>query len=342
MAKTRVGINGFGRIGRNFLRAQIQRGGDFEVVAANDLGDTRTMAHLLKHDSVLGTLDQQVEHGDDFIRVGDHEIKFSTERDPTNLPWGEHGVDVAIESTGLFTKRDDAQKHLDAGAKKVVISAPATDPDLTLVLGVNDREYDPEKHHIVSNASCTTNCVAPLAKILHDAYTIERGFMTTIHAYTNDQNVLDLPHKDLRRARAAAINLIPTSTGAARAIGVVMPDLKGKIDGMSMRAPVPTGSIVDLVVQVGQDTSVEAVNELFRGKADKGDFEGILLYSEEPLVSTDIVHSSYSAILDSDLTMVNGNLVKVFGWYDNEWGYSCRLVDLVAKIGQTMPAAVAA
>ncbi|HET8895227.1 MAG TPA: type I glyceraldehyde-3-phosphate dehydrogenase [Gaiellaceae bacterium] len=342
MAKTRVGINGFGRIGRNFMRAQLERGGDFEIVAANDLGDTRTMAHLLKHDSVLGVLNQSVEHGDDFIRVGGHEIKFSTERDPANLPWGEHGVDIAIESTGLFTKRDDAQKHLDAGAKKVVISAPATDPDLTLVLGVNDREYDPEKHHIVSNASCTTNCVAPLAKILHDAYTIERGFMTTIHAYTNDQNVLDLPHKDLRRARAAAINLIPTSTGAARAIGVVMPDLKGKIDGMSMRAPVPTGSIVDLVVQVGQDTSVEAVNELFRGKADKGDFEGILLYSEEPLVSTDIVHSSYSSIFDSDLTMVNGNLVKVFGWYDNEWGYSCRLVDLVAKIGQTMPAAVAA
>jgi glyceraldehyde 3-phosphate dehydrogenase (phosphorylating) len=342
MTKTRVGINGFGRIGRNFLRAQLERGGDFEIVAANDLGDTRTMAHLLKHDSVLGGLDKPVEHGDDFIRVGGHEIKFTTERDPANLPWGELGVDVAIESTGLFTKRKDAQKHLDAGAKKVVISAPATDPDLTLVIGVNDREYDPEKHHIVSNASCTTNCVAPLAKILHDAYGIERGFMTTIHAYTNDQNVLDLPHKDLRRARAAAINLIPTSTGAARAIGVVMPDLKGKIDGMSMRAPVPTGSIVDLVVQVGKETTVEAVNELFRGKADAGDFEGILLYSDEPLVSTDIVHSSYSSIFDSDLTMVNGNLVKVFGWYDNEWGYSCRLVDLVAKIAQTMPAAVAA
>jgi len=274
--------------------------------------------------------------------VGGREIKFSTERDPAQLPWGDLGVDVAIESTGLFTKRDDAQKHLEAGAKKVVISAPATDPDLTLVLGVNDREYDPERHHIVSNASCTTNCVAPLAKILHDAYTIERGFMTTIHAYTNDQNVLDLPHKDLRRARAAAINLIPTSTGAARAIGVVMPDLKGKIDGMSMRAPVPTGSIVDLVVQIGRDTTVEAVNELFRSQADTGDFEGILQYSEEPLVSTDIVHSSYSSIFDSGLTMVNGNLVKVFGWYDNEWGYSCRLVDLVAKIAQTMPAAVAA
>jgi glyceraldehyde 3-phosphate dehydrogenase len=342
MAKTRVGINGFGRIGRNFLRAQLERGGDFEIVAANDLGDTKTMAHLLKHDSVLGGLQVPVEAGDGFIRVGGHEIKFSTERDPAQLPWGDLGIDVAIESTGLFTKRDDAAKHLEAGAKKVVISAPATDPDFTVVLGVNDREYDPEQHHIISNASCTTNCVAPLAKLLHEAYTIERGFMTTIHAYTNDQNVLDLPHKDLRRARAAAINLIPTSTGAAKAIGLVLPDLKGKVDGMSMRAPVPTGSIVDLVVQVGKETSADAVNELFRSKADTGDFEGILLYSDEPLVSTDIVHSSYSSIFDSDLTMVNGNLVKVFGWYDNEWGYSCRLVDLVAKIAQTMPAAVAA
>jgi glyceraldehyde 3-phosphate dehydrogenase len=342
MAKTRVGINGFGRIGRNFLRAQLERGGDFEIVAANDLGDTKTMAHLLKHDSVLGGLQVPVEAGDGFIRVGGHEIKFSTERDPAQLPWGDLGIDVAIESTGLFTKRDDAAKHLEAGAKKVVISAPATDPDFTVVLGVNDHEYDPEQHHIISNASCTTNCVAPLAKLLHEAYTIERGFMTTIHAYTNDQNVLDLPHKDLRRARAAAINLIPTSTGAAKAIGLVLPDLKGKVDGMSMRAPVPTGSIVDLVVQVGKETSADAVNELFRSKADTGDFEGILLYSDEPLVSTDIVHSSYSSIFDSDLTMVNGNLVKVFGWYDNEWGYSCRLVDLVAKIAQTMPAAVAA
>jgi len=342
MAKIRVGINGFGRIGRNFLRAQLKRGGEFEIVAANDIGDTRTMAHLLKHDSVLGTLDLPVEAGDGFIRVGDQKIELSAERDPAQLPWGDLGVEVAIESTGLFTARDAAQKHLDAGARKVVISAPATDPDFTVVLGVNDREYDPEQHAIISNASCTTNCVAPLAKILHDAYTIERGFMTTIHAYTNDQQVLDLPHKDLRRARAAAINLIPTSTGAARAIGVVIPELKGKVDGMSMRAPVPTGSIVDLVVQVGQETTAEEVNELFRGKADTGDLEGILLYSDEPLVSTDIVHSSYSSIFDSDLTMVNGNLVKVFGWYDNEWGYSCRLVDLVARIGKTMPAAVAA
>jgi glyceraldehyde 3-phosphate dehydrogenase len=342
MAKIRVGINGFGRIGRNFLRAQLQRGGDFEIVAANDIGDTKTMAHLLKHDSVLGTLDAKVEAGDGFIRVDGHEIKFVSEKDPAQLPWGDLGVDVAIESTGHFTNREGAQKHLDAGAKKVVISAPATDPDLTVVLGVNDREYDPEQHNIISNASCTTNCVAPVAKLLHEAYTIERGFMTTIHAYTNDQRTLDLPHPDLRRARAAAINLIPTSTGAARAIGIVLPGLKGKVDGMSMRAPVPTGSIVDLVVQVARETSKDEVNALFLSKADTGDLEGILQYSDEPLVSTDIVHSSYSSIFDSDLTMVNGNLVKVFSWYDNEWGYSCRLVDLVAKIAQTMPAAVAA
>ncbi len=342
MAKIRVGINGFGRIGRNFLRAQLQRGGDFEIVAANDIGDTRTMAHLLKHDSVLGALDASVEAGDGFIRVDDHRIEFLSEKDPAQLPWADLGVEVALESTGLFTKREPAQKHLEAGAKKVVISAPATDPDLTLVLGVNDREYDPEQHAIISMASCTTNCVAPIAKLLHAAYTIERGFMTTIHAYTNDQNVLDLPHKDLRRARAAAINLIPTSTGAARAIGVVMPELKGKIDGMSMRAPVPTGSIVDLVVQVGRETTVDEVNELVRGKADTGDLEGILLYSDEPLVSTDIVHSPYSCVFDSELTMASGTMAKVFGWYDNEWGYSCRLVDLIAMIGETLPVEAAA
>ena len=340
MAKTRVGINGFGRIGRNFLRAHLQQGGDFEIVAANDIGDTKTMAHLLKHDSVLGTLDATVEAGDGVITVGGHEIRFLSERDPAALPWGELGVDVAIESTGLFTKREAAQKHLDAGAKKVVISAPATDPDITLVLGVNDGEYDPAQHNIVSNASCTTNCIAPVAKLLHEAYGIERGFMTTIHAYTNDQNILDLPHKDLRRARAAAINLIPTSTGAARAIGVVLPELKGKVDGMSMRAPVPTGSIVDLVVQVAKETSVDEVNALFRAKADTGDLEGILLYTDEPLVSSDIVNSPYSSIFDSGLTMVNGNLVKVFSWYDNEWGYSSRLVDLVAMIGKSLPVAV--
>jgi glyceraldehyde 3-phosphate dehydrogenase len=342
MAKIRVGINGFGRIGRNFLRAQLQRGGDFEIVAANDLGDAKTMAYLLKHDSVLGALDVPVEAGEGAITVGGHDITLLSERDPAELPWADLGVDVAIESTGLFTKRPDAEKHLQAGAKKVVISAPATDPDLTVVLGVNDREYDPEQHNIVSNASCTTNCVAPVAKVLHEAYGIERGFMTTIHAYTNDQHVLDLPHKDLRRARAAAINLIPTSTGAARAIGVVLPELKGRVDGMSMRAPVPTGSVVDLVVQVGGEPTVEEVNELFRSLADKGDFEGILQYTDEPIVSTDIVHSSYSSIFDSGLTMANGNLVKVFSWYDNEWGYSCRLVDLVEKIGATLPAAVGA
>jgi len=342
MAKIRVGINGFGRIGRNFLRAQLDRGGDFEIVAANDIGDTRTMAHLLRYDSTYGPLDVPVEAGPDVIRVGESEIKFLSVKDPAELPWAELGIDIAVESTGIFTKREGAEKHLAAGARKVVISAPATDPDLTVVLGVNDRDYDPERHDIVSNASCTTNCVAPVAKVLHEAYGIERGFMTTIHAYTNDQRILDLPHKDLRRARAAALNLIPTTTGAARAIGLVLPDLKGKVDGMSMRAPVPTGSIVDFAVQVAAEPSVDDVKAVFRAKADTGDLEGILKYTEDPIVSMDIVHSQYSSIFDAELTMVNGNLVKVFSWYDNEWGYSCRLVDLVAKIGQTLPAAVAA
>src|SRR3954454_24470124 len=299
MAKIRVGINGFGRIGRNFFRAYLDRGGDFELVAANDIGDTRTMAHLLKYDSVMGPLKLEVTHGDDWIQAGEHRIQFFTERDPAQLPWGELGVDVAIESTGLFTDRASAEKHLEAGAKKVVISAPATDPDITLVLGVNGKEYDPERHNIISNASCTTNCVAPLAMLLHEAYTIERGFMTTVHAYTNDQRTLDLPHPDLRRARAAAINLIPTSTGAARAIGIVLPDLKGKVDGMSMRAPVPTGSIVDLVVEVAGTTSKDEVNELFRSEADTGELAGILEHSEAALVPPGVVHSSYSAIFDS-------------------------------------------
>src|SRR5207302_2208588 len=280
--------------------------------------------------------------GDGFIRAGDHEIKFVSERDPAQLPWGELGVDVAIESTGLFTDRASAEKHLQAGARKVVISAPATDPDLTVVLGVNDREYDPEKHNIVSNASCTTNCLAPVAKVLHEAFGIERGFMTTIHAYTQDQMLQDGPHSDLRRARAAALNLVPTSTGAARAIGVVMPELKGKVDGMSMRAPVPDGSVVDLVVQVSRETSVDEVNELFRAAAERGRLEGLLAYSDEPLVSHDIVGSPLSCTFDSELTMVNGRMVKVFGWYDNEWGYSCRLVDLVAKMGASLPKAEAA
>ena len=328
----RVGINGFGRIGRNFLRAHLDRGSDFEVVAANDVGDAHTMAHLLKYDSVLGPLGKAVDVADDSITVDGKTIKWLTVRSPAELPWSELDIDVAIESTGLFTKRDAAQQHLDAGAKKVLISAPATDPDVTLVLGVNDGDYDASAHNIVSNASCTTNCVAPMAKVLHDELTIEQGFMTTIHAYTNDQRVLDLPHSDMRRARAAAINLIPTSTGAARAIGVVIPELKGKVDGMSMRAPVPTGSVVDFVVQVGRETTADEVNALFESKADTGPLAGILRYTDEAIVSTDIVHSPYSCIFDSDLTMVNGRMVKVFGWYDNEWGYSCRLVDLVGKL----------
>jgi glyceraldehyde 3-phosphate dehydrogenase len=341
MAKTRVGINGFGRIGRNFFRAHLERGGEFEIVAINDLGDAKTMGHLLKYDSVLGQLDADVEVGDGVIKAGQSELKVLSERDPGALPWDDLGVELVIESTGLFTKRDGAQKHIDAGAKKVVISAPATDPDVTIVLGVNNDAYDPEQHHIISNASCTTNCVAPLAKVLHDNYTIEQGFMTTIHAYTNDQQILDLPHKDLRRARAAAINLIPTSTGAARAIGVVMPDLKGKVDGISVRAPVPTGSITDLVVRVGREVTVDEVNGAYREAAD-GALDGIMRYADDPLVSTDIVHSQYSCIVDSELTMANGQMVKVFGWYDNEWGYSCRLVDVVAKIASDIPAAVSA
>jgi glyceraldehyde 3-phosphate dehydrogenase len=337
MATTRVGINGFGRIGRNFLRAHTSRGGDFEIVAVNDIGDTATMAHLLKYDSVLGQLGADVEVSGSGIVVGGREIEKLALRDPRELPWSDLGVDIAIESTGLFTKREEAQSHIEAGAKKVVISAPATDPDLTVVLGVNDGEYDPATHAIVSNASCTTNCVAPMAKILHEAFTIEQGFMTTVHAYTNDQRVLDLPHSDLRRARAAAINLIPTSTGAARAIGLVLPDLKGKIDGISMRAPVPDGSVVDLVVQVSRDTTAEEVNGVFAGKADSGPLAGILRYTDEPIVSSDIVGSSYSCVFDSDLTMASGRMIKVFGWYDNEWGYSCRLVDLVSKIAATLP-----
>jgi glyceraldehyde 3-phosphate dehydrogenase len=328
----RVGINGFGRIGRNFFRAYLKRGGDFEVVAANDLGDIETMAHLLRYDSVLGPLGEQVETGAGAIRVAGHEIRLLSEREPRNLPWSDLGVEVVIESTGFFTKRELAAQHLEAGAKKVVISAPATEPDVTIVLGVNDDAYDRENHQIISNASCTTNCVAPLAKVLHDAFTIEQGFMTTIHAYTNDQRILDLPHEDLRRARAAAINLIPTSTGAARAIGLVLPELKGKVDGMAMRAPVPTGSIVDLVVRVGRETTVDEVNEAYRSAADTGAMEGILQYSDDPLVSTDIQNSSYSCIFDSDLTMASGTQVKVLGWYDNEWGYSCRLVDLVGRL----------
>jgi glyceraldehyde 3-phosphate dehydrogenase len=328
----RVGINGFGRIGRNFFRAARERDADIEIVAVNDIGDAKTMAHLLKHDSVLGVLDADILPGDGAISVDGQEFKLLTERDPSALPWGDLGVQVVIESTGLFTGRDDAQKHLDAGAEKVVISAPAKDPDVTLVLGVNDDAYDRENHRIISNASCTTNCVAPVAKVLNDSFGIEAGFMTTIHAYTNDQRILDLPHSDLRRARSAAINLIPTSTGAARAIGLVIPELKGKVDGVAIRAPVPDGSVVDLTVHLGREVSPEEVNARFLEVADKDALEGVLHYSDEPLVSTDIIGSSYSSIFDSELTMTHGDEVKVFAWYDNEWGYSCRLVDLSQRL----------
>jgi glyceraldehyde 3-phosphate dehydrogenase len=329
---TRVGINGFGRIGRNFFRAQQKLGADIEVVAVNDLGDAKTMAHLLKYDSVLGPFPGDVELGDGVIRAAGEEMKMLTERDPAGLPWGDLGVDVVLESTGFFTDREGAQKHLDAGAKKVVISAPATDPDFTVVLGVNDGEYDTASHHIVSNASCTTNCVAPLAKVVDDLAGIESGFMTTIHAYTNDQNILDLPHKDLRRARAAAINLIPTSTGAAKAIGLVLPHLQGKVDGVAVRAPVPTGSLTDLVVTLGREITAEEVNAAYEQAASDGPLAPVLQYSDDPLVSTDIVGNPHSCIFDSKLTMAHGRTAKVFGWYDNEWGYSCRLVDLVGRL----------
>ena len=329
---TRVGINGFGRIGRNFFRAQQAREADIEIVAVNDLGDAKTMAHLLRYDSVLGPFPGEVELGESRITAGGEELKMLSERDPAGLPWSDLGVDVVLESTGFFTDRDGAQKHLDAGAKKVIISAPATDPDYTVVLGVNDGGYDADAHHIVSNASCTTNCVAPLAKVLDELGGIESGFMTTIHAYTNDQSILDLPHKDLRRARAAAINLIPTSTGAAKAIGLVLPHLQGKVDGISVRAPVPTGSLTDLVVTLGRDVTKDEVNAAFSTAASGGPLSDYLHYSEDPLVSTDIVGNPNSCIFDSQLTMAQGRTAKVFGWYDNEWGYSCRLVDLVGRL----------
>jgi len=327
----RVGINGFGRIGRNFFRAQHALGADIEVVALNDLGNAETMAHLLRYDSNLGPFEGEVSLSQGVLHAAGENVKMLSERDPAALPWGDLGVDVVVESTGIFTDRDGAQKHLDAGAKKVLISAPAKDPDFTVVLGVNDGDYDPDAHHIVSNASCTTNCVAPLAKVLHELGGIESGFMTTIHAYTNDQVILDFPHKDLRRARAAAINLIPTSTGAAKAIGLVLPELQGKVDGIAVRAPVATGSLTDLVVRLGRETSVDEVNEAYRAAA-AGPLEGILQYTDDPIVSTDINGNPYSCIFDSELTMVRGNLVKVFGWYDNEWGYSCRCVDLIARL----------
>jgi glyceraldehyde 3-phosphate dehydrogenase len=328
----RVAINGFGRIGRNFLRASLERTPGYEVVAVNDLGDPRTIAHLLQFDSLLGPLGEDVRADDDSIAVGGRRLQALSIPDPAALPWRELEIDVVVESTGRFEQRAKAQAHLAAGARSVVISAVAADADATLVLGVNDGAYDPERHRIVSTASCTTNCVTPLAKRLLDAFGIERGFMTTIHAYTQDQMLQDGPHKDLRRARAAAINLVPTSTGAARAIGLVLPHLKGKVDGMSMRAPVPTGSVTDLVVELRQAASVEQVNEAFQAAASAGPLEPYLEYSSDPLVSSDIVHSPASCTFDSELTMATGNSAKIFGWYDNEWGYSCRLVDLVSKV----------
>ena len=329
----RVGINGFGRIGRNFFRAVAASGADIEIVAANDLGDVTTMAHLLKYDSVLGRFPQPVSVHADGIQVGENVLKILAERDPAALPWGELGVDVVIESTGFFTKAADARKHLDAGAKKVIISAPASDEDVTIVMGVNHDDYDATKHAIISNASCTTNCLGPLAKVLDDAYGIETGLMTTIHAYTQDQNLQDAPHKDLRRARAAAINIVPTSTGAAKAIGLVLPNLKGKLDGYALRVPVPTGSATDLTVEVRATPTVDEVKAAYRAAAD-GALKGYLTYTDDPIVSSDIVTDPSSCIYDAGLTKVIGNQIKVVGWYDNEWGYSNRLVDLSVKIGE--------
>jgi glyceraldehyde 3-phosphate dehydrogenase len=328
----RAGINGFGRIGRNVFRAAHAQGADIDWVGVNDITDTKTLAHLLKYDSILGPFPGTVEHTDDAIVVDGKELKVFAEREPADLPWSDVGAEVVIESTGLFTDRDRAAKHLDAGAKKVIISAPAKGPDCTLVLGVNFDAYDRDNHTVISNASCTTNCLAPVAKVLHDEFGIESGLMTTIHAYTADQRLQDMPHNDLRRARAAAINLIPTSTGAAKAIGVVIPELDGKLNGMSIRAPIPTGSLTDLVAVTGRETSVDEVNSLFKEKADSGDLQGILAYTEDPIVSSDIVESPYSSIFDAGLTMVIGNLVKVGAWYDNEWGYSNRVVDLAQKV----------
>jgi glyceraldehyde 3-phosphate dehydrogenase len=330
----RVGINGFGRIGRNVFRAAHERNADIEWVGVNDLVDSKTLAHLLKYDSVYGPYPGTVDHTDDAIVVDGKEIKVTAERDPAALPWGDLGADVVIESTGLFTKREDAQKHLDAGAQKVIISAPATDPDVTVALGVNFEDaYDADQHHIISNASCTTNCLAPVAKVLHETFGIENGLMTTIHAYTADQRLQDMPHKDLRRARAAAINLIPASTGAAKAVGLVLPDLQGKLTGFAVRAPVPTGSVVDLTAVLARETTKEEINEAFKAQADTGAFEGILRYSEDPIVSSDIVKSTHSSIFDAPLTLVlDGTLVKVVSWYDNEWGYSNRCVELAQRV----------
>jgi len=336
----RAGINGFGRIGRNVFRAAHARGADIDWVGVNDITDNETLAHLIKYDSILGRFPGEVEATEEGLVIDGKELRVFSERDPAALPWSDVGADVVIESTGLFTKRDDAAKHLEAGAKKVIISAPATEPDFTVVLGVNDDAYDPDQHHVISNASCTTNCLAPVAKVLHDALGIEHGVMTTIHAYTADQRLQDAPQKDLRRARAAAMNLVPTSTGAAKAIGLVVPELEGKLNGIAVRAPVIDGSVVDLVVTVGRPTSVEEVNSIFEDKADSGSLEGILKYTEDPIVSTDIITNPYSSVFDSGLTMVvDERMVKVIAWYDNEWGYSNRVVDLAQRVLAGAPVA---
>src|SRR5690554_2204244 len=331
----KIGINGFGRIGRNYFRAALAKGSDLEIVAVNDLTDNKTLAHLLKYDSVTGRLAADVELEGDQIIVNGKPIKVLEDRDPANLPWGDLGVDIVIESTGFFTKADDARKHIAAGAKKVLISAPASGEDATFVMGVNHESYDPASHHIISNASCTTNCLAPLAKVFNDNFGIERGLMTTVHAYTADQNLQDGPHKDLRRARAAAVNIVPTSTGAAKAIGLVLPELAGKLDGFAMRVPVPTGSVTDLTVTASRETSVDEINAAVKAAAD-GPLKGILTYTEDPIVSADIVTDPSSCIFDAGMTRVIGDQVKVVGWYDNEWGFSNRLVDLVKLVGGSL------
>ena len=331
-----VAINGFGRIGRSFFRAALASNHDVTIVAVNDLTDPKALAHLLKYDSVSGRLPVSVEASDGAIIVDGRTITVFAERDPGNLPWGSLGIDIVIESTGFFTDADKAKAHLTAGAKKVIISAPATGEDFTVVMGVNHEKYDPATHHIVSNASCTTNCLAPMAKVFHDAFGIERGLMTTVHAYTADQNLQDGPHSDLRRARAAAVNIVPTSTGAAKAIGLVLPELKGKLDGFALRVPVPTGSITDLTVEASREVILEEVQAVFKKAADTGSLAGILRYSEEPLVSSDIVGDPYSSIIDAGLIRVLGTQVKMSSWYDNEWGYSNRLVDLSAYMATTL------
>jgi glyceraldehyde 3-phosphate dehydrogenase len=331
----RVGINGFGRIGRNFYRAVVASGADIEVVAVNDLTDNATLAHLLKYDSILGRFDGEVTSTEDEITAGGKTFKAFAERDPANLKWGDLGADVVIESTGLFTDATKAKVHVDNGAKKVVISAPAKNEDVTIVMGVNDGDYDAAKHTIISNASCTTNCLAPMAKVLNDEFGIVKGLMTTIHAYTGDQNLHDGPHRDLRRARAAALNIVPTSTGAAKAIGLVMPELKGKLDGFALRVPVPTGSATDLTFEAGRETTVEEVNAAVKAAAE-GPLKGILVYTEDAIVSKDIETDPASCIFDAGLTKVIGNQVKVVGWYDNEWGYSNRLADLITYVGKSL------